>query len=72
MPGNEEAKRNLQRALRQALAKLPADQQHLLAVRFAEGCSLEETAQATGSDPDVVKSLQLRALDSLRSRLVEG
>ncbi len=77
-PGDEqaanppEAKRDLQRAIRQALANLPADQQHLLAVRFAEGRSLEETAQAAALDLDATRLQQFRALDVLRRRLDGG
>ena len=66
------AKRDLQRAIRQALTNLPADQQHLLAVRFAEGRSLEESAQAATIDLEALKLQQFRALEALRRRLSEA
>ncbi len=65
------SKRELQRAVRQALAKLPVDQQHLLAVRFAEGRSLEDSAGAARLDLETLKLQQFRALEALRRRLGE-
>jgi RNA polymerase sigma-70 factor, ECF subfamily len=67
-----DAKRELERAIRQAMAKMPADQQHFLAMRFAAGRSLEDAAQATTTDIETVKLLQFRALEMLRSRLAEA
>ena len=62
----------MQRAIHQALTNLPADQQHLLAVRFAEGRSLEESAQAATIDLEALKLQQFRALEALRRRLAEA
>ncbi|MBI4771831.1 MAG: sigma-70 family RNA polymerase sigma factor [Chloroflexi bacterium] len=59
-------------ALRAALRRLTAEQQHVLALRFGGEYSLEETAQAIGKSVNAVKSLQLRALNSLRRYLTEA
>ena len=66
-----DAKSDLQGAIRRALAKLPVDQQHLLALRFAERRSLEETLQAASGDEETIKLLQFRALEALRRGLAE-
>ena len=66
-----DAKSDLQGAIRRALAKIPVDQQHLLALRFAERRSLEETLQAVFGDEEAIKLLQFRALEALRRGLAE-
>jgi RNA polymerase sigma-70 factor (ECF subfamily) len=66
-----DAKSDLQGAIRRALAKIPVDQQHLLALRFAERRSLEETLQAASGDEEAIKLLQFRALEALRRGLAE-
>ncbi len=55
---------------RVALLQLTAQQQEVIALRFLEGCSLQETAQIMQRDVGAVKALQHRALNSLR-RLIE-
>lgn len=57
--------------VRHALARLTDEQQHVLALRFAEELSLEETAKTIGKTITAVKALQFRALASLRRWLEE-
>lgn len=56
--------------LRDAIRKLTPEQQHVLALRFADECSLEETASIMGKSVTAIKALQFRAMASLR-RLME-
>jgi RNA polymerase sigma-70 factor (ECF subfamily) len=53
-------------SIREAIQRLTAEQQHVLALRFAEEYSLEETAQVMGKTIGAVKTLQFRALGALR------
>lgn len=53
-------------AVLSALARLTPEQQHVLALRFGSGYSLEETASAMGKKANAIKALQFRALASLR------
>lgn len=57
--------------LRGAMGKLTLDQQNVLALRFTQELSLEETAQIVGKSINAVKVLQFRALAALRRLLVE-
>jgi RNA polymerase sigma-70 factor (ECF subfamily) len=57
--------------VRQAFQKLTGEQQHVLALRFADERSLEETARIIGKSISAVKALQFRALASLRRYLHE-
>ncbi len=57
--------------VRDAIRKLTDEQQHVLALRFAEDRSLDETAQIIGKSVTAVKALQFRALASLRRLLDE-
>jgi RNA polymerase sigma-70 factor, ECF subfamily len=50
---------------------LPADQQRVVRLRFAEEKSIREIAAALGKSEGAVKQLQFRALEKLRA-LVEG
>jgi RNA polymerase sigma-70 factor (ECF subfamily) len=61
--------RERQRKLRYALTDLTPDQQHVLALRFGEGCSLEETASMMKKNVNAIKQLQLRALAALYRKL---
>jgi len=61
----------LSRQVRQALQQLTPDQQHVLALRFTEERSLEETAQLMQKSIGAVKTLQFRALAALRRQLDE-
>jgi len=54
---------------RQAIRMLPADQQEVLLLRFGEGLSLEETAEIMGKRVGAIKSLQFRAVETLRNIL---
>ena len=57
--------------VRQAFQKLTGEQQHVLALRFADERSLEETARIVGKSISAVKALQFRAVASLRRYLVD-
>jgi RNA polymerase sigma-70 factor (ECF subfamily) len=54
-----------------AFQKLTGEQQHVLALRFADERSLDETAKIIGKSVSAVKALQFRALASLRRHLDE-
>jgi RNA polymerase sigma-70 factor (ECF subfamily) len=56
----------------QAFAKLTAEQQHVLALRFGLGYSLEETAESLSKNSNTIKGLQFRALASLQRYIGEG
>ncbi len=55
-----------QRAVRQALRRLTREQQHVLALRFSQDLSIEETARIMNKTIGAVKVLQFRALASIR------
>jgi RNA polymerase sigma-70 factor (ECF subfamily) len=59
------------RAVRAAMLQLTVDQQHVLALRFGSGYSLEETAAILKKKSNAVKALQFRALAALR-RAIDG
>jgi RNA polymerase sigma-70 factor, ECF subfamily len=61
-----------ERDLRSAVAMLTDEQQQVVILRFFEGLSLAETAEATGRREGAVKSLQHRALERLRVILGEA
>lgn len=54
---------------RRALRMLSADQQEVLILRFGQALSLEETADVMGKSVSAVKSLQSRAVNTLRGLL---
>jgi RNA polymerase sigma-70 factor (ECF subfamily) len=54
---------------RAALRTLTADQQEVLILRFGQALSLEETADVMGKSVGAIKSLQLRAVNTLRQIL---
>jgi RNA polymerase sigma-70 factor (ECF subfamily) len=58
--------------LQGALRKLTADQQHILALRFGSGYSLEEVAKITGKKVNAVKALQFRALVSMKKNMASS
>jgi len=62
---------DLQR-VRHAIRMLTADHQEVLILRFGQRLSLQETADIMGKNVSAIKSLQFRAVDTLRSILVEG
>ena len=61
--------REQSQAVKAAYAQLTTEQQHVLALRFGQGYSLEETASHMNKKVNAVKALQFRALASLQ-RLV--
>jgi|WetSurMetagenome_2_1015567.scaffolds.fasta_scaffold379143_1 RNA polymerase sigma-70 factor, ECF subfamily len=63
--------REQQRLVQGALAQLTAEQQHVLALRFGQGYSLEETASLLNKNVNAVKALQFRALASLQRQMGE-
>ena len=54
---------------RQALRMLAAEQQEVLLLRFGEALSLEETSDVMGKSVAAIKSLQFRAVSTLRQIL---
>jgi len=57
--------------VRHALTRLTPDQQHVLALRFSDDRSIEETARILGKSIGAVKTLQFRALASLKRYMQE-
>jgi len=54
------------------VADLPADQQRVITMRFAEQKSIREIAHALGRTEGAVKQLQFRGLENLRTRMGES
>ena len=63
--------REQQRMVQSAYAGLTAEQQHVLALRFGQGYSIEETAAHLKKNINAVKALQFRALASLQRQIGE-
>ena len=63
--------REQNRIIKTAYAKLTNDQQDVLALRFGQGYSLEETASHLKKKVNAVKALQFRALASLQRLIGE-
>jgi RNA polymerase sigma-70 factor (ECF subfamily) len=63
--------RERQHLVQGALTQLTSDQQHVLALRFGQGYSLEETAAFLNKNINAVKALQFRALASLQRQIGE-
>ena len=57
--------------VRHAIRMLAADHQEVLILRFGQRLSLQETADIMGKSLSAVKSLQFRAVDTLRLILLE-
>ena len=64
-------RREQNRLVQQAIAHLTDEQQHVLALRFGQGYSLEETAAFLKKNINAVKALQFRALASLQRQMGE-
>ena len=65
VPGEAEA--NLARGEVQAgMRRLTEEQQQVLALRFGDGFSVEETATTLGKSVNATKALQFRAIEALR------
>ena len=63
--------RERNREVRAAYDRLTTEQQHVLALRFGVGLSLEETAAHMKKNANAVKALQFRALASLQRQVGE-
>jgi RNA polymerase sigma-70 factor (ECF subfamily) len=63
--------REQNRMVQTAYAQLTSDQQHVLALRFGQGYSLEETANHLKKNVNAVKALQFRALAALQRQIGE-
>jgi RNA polymerase sigma-70 factor (ECF subfamily) len=57
--------------VRRAIRLLTPEQQHVLALRFADEFSLDETASLMGKTVSAIKALQFRAMAALRQILDE-
>jgi len=55
--------------VQQALRMLAVDQQEVLILRFGQMLNLEATAESMGKSVSAIKSLQFRAINSLRQAL---
>lgn len=60
-----------QQVMKQALRKLTEEQQNVLAFRFGQGYSIEETATLMNKNLNAIKALQFRALAALQRELGE-
>ncbi len=70
-PADEFDRREQNRRFQTAYGFLTAEQQHVLALRFGQGYSLEETADVMQKNINAVKALQFRALSALQRSLGE-
>jgi RNA polymerase sigma-70 factor (ECF subfamily) len=70
-PAESVEQREKQRRVRQALNKLTPEQQHVIALRFGQELSLEETAILMKKNVNAVKQLQFRALAALNRQIDE-
>ncbi len=70
-PTDEYERREQARRFQVAYDRLTAEQQHVLALRFGQGYSLEETASVMQKNVNAVKALQFRALTALQRSLGE-
>ena len=61
--------REQNRMVQNAYAQLTDEQQHVLALRFGQGYSIEETAAHLRKNINAVKALQFRALASLQRQI---
>lgn len=63
--------REQNRLVQGAISQLTPEQQHVLALRFGQGYSIEETAAVLKKNINAVKALQFRALASLHRQIGE-
>ena len=70
-PASEVDQREQNRIVNDAYAQLTPEQQHVLALRFGQGYSLEETANFMNKNVNAVKALQFRALAALQREVGE-
>lgn len=71
LEGDLQARLDVER-VRRALAMLAPDQQEVLILRFGQMMSLQDTAESMGKSVSAIKSLQFRAVDTLRRLLAES
>lgn len=74
IPSNEDLHQTAEQdesrsAVREAMIHLTREQQHVLALRFSQGFSIEETAQTMNKTAGAIKVLQFRALAAVRKIL---
>lgn len=70
-PAFEVDQREQNQMVHDAYAQLTPEQQHVLALRFGQGYSLEETATLMDKNVNAVKALQFRALAALQREVGE-
>ena len=70
-PAYEVAEEMERERVRSAILRLPAEQQQIIQLRFLENWSHEEVAQVLGKSADATRSMQYRAIGSLRRMLIE-
>ncbi len=70
-PALEVAEMMEKERVRTAILRLPAEQQQIIQLRFLENWSHEEVAQVLGKSTDATRSMQYRAIGSLRRMLME-
>jgi RNA polymerase sigma-70 factor (ECF subfamily) len=70
-PALEVAEMMEKERVRAAILRLPAEQQQIIQLRFLENWSHEEVAQVLGKSTDATRSMQYRAIGSLRRMLME-
>jgi RNA polymerase sigma-70 factor (ECF subfamily) len=71
-PSEEVESRLASKDVNRALIQLSEEQQQVLALRFGQGYSLEETAALMKKRITAVKALQFRALKALQHRFGDG
>jgi RNA polymerase sigma-70 factor (ECF subfamily) len=71
-PAEAAAQRIAQARARAALWKLTTDQRQVILLKYFEGLSNDEVAAALDKPVGAIKSLQHRALDSMRRVLAAG
>lgn len=72
VPGEEIERRERSREFQRAYSMLTNEQQHVLALRFGQGYSLEETASTMKKKVNAIKALQFRALAALQRHIGEA
>ncbi len=70
-PASEVDQREQNRIVNDAYSQLTPEQQHVIALRFGQGYSLEETATFMNKNVNAVKALQFRALAALQREVGE-
>ena len=65
-PVSEADRRDRDQTVKQAYSQLTSEQQQVIAMRFGQGYSLEETASLMNKNVNAIKALQFRALASLQ------